>query len=254
MPGVIPTGHPPPAGAAGTRRAGAGSRHRPRARQPRGTERGEAQGGVGDHFILTKATSHVLFKVHYNSPSTNHRHKPGIVQIRPTWRRTPSGQRGRGKPGERRQREQGWGRGRGAGVQALLQTDPKPTSRDGQRAGREQTRARRGSAPRADPGRSLRLGMRWGPCPALRGSPGVPRGAGQSSSSQHPTPGQLAAHVAPRGQPQPSDPVPCSGKRHPSIHPPLHPSIHPPRPGQTAPQRCCRRTVAVWDTRGPPPT
>lgn len=158
--------------------------------------------------------------------------------------------------------------------------------RDGQRAGREQTRARRGSAPRAHPGRSLRLGMRWGPCPALRGSPGDPKGAGlwfqpwtntvlqhrsrlvqESSSSQHPTPGQLAAHVAPGDSPNLQFPAQGRGihpsihlPTHPSTHPPIHPSPHPSIPPSTHPDKRPHQGAAEgpwWSGTSlvpPPPT
>lgn len=53
---------------------------------PRVTEASKPWEDVRYHFIMTKATSHIIFKVHYYSPSTNHRHKPGIVQIWPRWR------------------------------------------------------------------------------------------------------------------------------------------------------------------------
>nr|XP_013806109.1 PREDICTED: nascent polypeptide-associated complex subunit alpha, muscle-specific form-like [Apteryx mantelli mantelli]XP_013806110.1 PREDICTED: nascent polypeptide-associated complex subunit alpha, muscle-specific form-like [Apteryx mantelli mantelli] len=56
---------------------------------------------------MTKVTSHVIFKVHYNSPSTNHRHKPRVVQIWPRRQRTLDRQQGRGKPDGRRQQTAG---------------------------------------------------------------------------------------------------------------------------------------------------
>lgn len=64
------------------------------------TEASEPQGGFRYHFIMTKATSHVICKVHHYYPlSTNHRHKPGLVQMWPKWRRALSWEQSRGGAG-----------------------------------------------------------------------------------------------------------------------------------------------------------
>lgn len=129
---------------------------------PRVTEASEPRQDVRYHFIMTKATSHTILKVHYYSPSTNHRHKPGVVQIWPKWQKTLS-------------RAQGWGERRGAGLRQVLgykccsrqtQTPPSPgrVSRTAGRTDRQPHLPRRqagkgmaqgcaseGSAPGADP-------------------------------------------------------------------------------------------------------
>lgn len=162
-------------------------------RLPRVTEASEPRQDVRYHFIMTKATSHTIFKVHYYSPSTNHRHKPGIVQIWPKWQKTLSRVQGRGEPGRGGDGERGSGRCRGT---SAAPDRPKPLRAlggcHGQQEGRTDSLAchsgRLGKAwRRAVPGRARLTGQTrhlsaFGDPTAgmgLRpGSPVVPKGAG----------------------------------------------------------------------------
>jgi len=194
---------------------------------------------------MTKARSHISFKVHYNSPSTNHRHKPGIVQIRPRWQRTLSGQWGWDELWDGGRRGAG---DEGVGLGYKCCSTQTQTPKTGRRAGRAGPHLCWGGLsswcrPRALSALGDAL-LGWGH--ALCGSLALPRAAGQwapswaksvplhwsrlaqeSSSVQHLAPGQLVTYVAPTGQPHPSGPASCSGKSQPAIPPAIPPARQP---------------------------
>lgn len=167
------------------------------------TESSEPQGDVGYRFIMTKARSHVSFKVHYNSPSTNHRHKPGIVQIRPRWQRTLSGQWGWDElwDGGRRGAE-----GEGVGLGYKCCSTQTQTLKTGLRAGRAGPRLCWGRLSSWHRPRALCTGRRaMGMGHALHGSLTLPRAAGQQAPSWANTVLQHCSRLAPLSpKPQPA--------------------------------------------------
>jgi len=201
---------------------------------------------------MTKARSHISFKVHYNSPSTNHRHKPGIVQIRPRWQRTLSGQWGWDELWDGGRRGAG---DEGVGLGYKCCSTQTQTPKTGRRAGRAGPHLCWGGLsswcrPRALSALGDAL-LGWGH--ALCGSLALPRAAGQLQAGtgvqQCPAPGTRPAgdicgsyRTAPSFRP--SLLLREKPASHPSSHPTSQAAIHSsklpsPRPEEMSLQRRC---------------